>query len=303
MSKGTLGRSILHFLRCIVRITGENWDVAVLDELRRVPPPCEGEASHSERHCHVLRRIIASIGDSVHRFFQQAIIPMRRVIETGDPVHLYLDWMATYYLTMYDLFSGKPFAALPGWTVCLRELTRAASSHRPLIVVTFQIGFPLIGPAAFAEATGCPSTVLMHSQHQAAIEFIQKTGDGVGVQTLENASIAELLRPLHAGNAILANVDMAYDGTRCCDVSFLDGTLRMPAGFIRLGEHAGAVAQAMAIVHSGEGVMAHCSVPIMLEWRRSQQVLEEIASFFEPLVRQLPAQWMGWGNLRWRTCR
>ncbi len=289
-----------------MQIIGDNWDVAIFEALRVTPPKGDTE---QERHEFVLRSMLAKISPSLRGFLSENIGKIAKIAgsEHEDPVQLYIDWLARYYLYMYDVMCLPAASVFPRWGDAVEEICTAIMNNcvhqGPRVLLSFQIGFPLLCPLLLAEAYAAiigrsvmqPIGILIHGQNEPVQRFYRERLPRAHLYIIESGNRETLLRLFDEGYTLLANVDTAYPGTRGEKVAFLDGHLQIPTGLFALAHRAGASFHCISAVDD-HGIRAHISPPI--DASTPESGAWEVSSFFEPLVRAFPFQWMGWGSLK-----
>ena len=279
-----------------MEIVGDNWDAVIFSALAADPPP-PGLAPEAQED-HVLRVILASVGDSLRGFFRRTAPRLAAVAGPldADPIHLYVSWMVEYYRRMQSLLAD-PGENLPGWERAGEVASRLACTSRPLVVATFQLGYPLLAPV-LAAAGGHRVAILLHGQNEFARRFFEERIPGVALHFLEKLNAFDLLRSLSEGRILVANLDVAYPGTRSLEMSFLGGRLSVPEGIFLLGRRAGAELQCVALPWAPEGISPVLGPRLDLRSAPPREPGAMLQGFFEPLVTAHPFQWMGWGGLR-----
>lgn len=280
-----------------MQLTGDNWDAAIFEGLRSDPPPILG--TWQSKHQHVVRVILGVIGDSLREFFRYNLARIIAVAGAApdDPVHLFVHWMGIYYLRMYSMMCGSDIAAMPGWRQAVRNLASTGVAGTTQILVTFQLGFPLLCPLLLNEVCARPMMLLVHSENEFARNFLSERLPKAEIRFVEMTGALELLRSLREGKILIANIDTAYPGTRILETKFLDYKLQIPAGLFLLGERAGVGMQCLAAPYGAGGLEGHLGPALELYANRGAKNLQCVREFFEPLVRSHPYQWMAWASL------
>lgn len=288
-----------------MQIIGDNWDVIIYETLLAAPPKGETE---QERHEFVLHAMLAKISSSLREFLADNIGKIAQIVRSKeeDPVQLYVDRLARYYLHMYDVMHVPPTVVFPRWSDAVEKLRTsifADGVHRgPRVFFTFQLGYPLLCPLLVAEAYSTlgdvslsrPIGILIHGQNEPVQRFYRERLPQAHLYIIETGDRATLSKMLDEGYTLIANVDTAYPGTRVEEVVFIGGNLRIPTGLFVLAHRAGALLHCISAVDDN-GICVHLSPSI--DASTPEKGAWAVSSFFEPLVRSFPLQWMGWGSL------
>jgi hypothetical protein len=239
--------------------------------------------------------MLDTISDGLRGFLEDNVHKLSPHMRPSPGVHELLDWMAEYFLRMHHAFV-EPAAAFPrGWTAAVEEARAVSRLRGPALVLTFQVGFPLLLPIVLERATDGPVAPIIHEENAHALSLYARhlrSGAHIDVTAVTRE---RLERELARGAILAANVDTAYPGTRSTtSIPFLGGRLRTPTGLVDYALGAGIPIFAAALVSAAGRLTFAATGPLA---GSSEAVVAAYGRFFESLVRDHPVQWMGWAGL------
>jgi lauroyl/myristoyl acyltransferase len=115
--------------------------------------------------------------------------------------------------------------------------------------------------------------------------------------TLESTAASAIVSALRAGADVIANIDVAYPGTRTTAMPLSGGTLRVPAGLPTLAKRAGVTLRPMALVQTGASLRLHTGDAVDPTRSDAAATIATVGAFFGPVVAAAPEQWLGWPGL------
>ncbi|WP_329619453.1 hypothetical protein OG357_02170 [Streptomyces sp. NBC_01255] len=274
-----------------IRITGSDWDVAVLRELAAHPPPPYGEGA---RHRYAVRVLAETIGDDVKLFLRchggRYTAHWRH---PTDPYVAMVSWLAGYYLRLHDILRHGPREVLPGWQEAVAEVRARLGTTR--LVLTTQLGHALMVPLLVAEATGRPVLPIVHDRNPLVRKMYAERLRLGEPLLLTRLAAADIRRWLGSDAVMVANLDTCYPGTR--DVralSVLGGRLNVPTGLLALAARRQLETRAVAAPEVA-GRIAPC-VGARLPGT-ADAALDAYGTWLDRCVNAAPEQWMAWGSL------
>lgn len=279
-----------------VQIVGDDWDSAIYARLAE-KPPCES-ASAEDRLQHALEITIDAIGPSLRRYLAAAFRGLHRAAPRGDddPVQRFVVRLAGYYLTMHDAMTFGP-EAVPGWSEACAQASALAEGE-PRIVATLQLGLPLLLPILLQEGAGRRVRVLVHDRHPRVLAFFRRHLGEDALMFLGSAEAPAIVGALRRGEDVIANIDVAYPGTRTLSMPLSGGRLAVPGGLPVLAKRAGVALRPMSLLAAGASLRFHAGHAVDPAVSDSVRAIAMLGAFFDPLIAAAPEQWLGWPGLR-----
>jgi hypothetical protein len=279
-------------------IVGDNWDAAIFERLAVNPPPSSDR--HEDGYDHVLRILLDTAGKSVTNYIGATLPDVTAVLgrTADDPAHLMIDALTEYYLQMHEVLANGGPARVPGWESAVTALRSALSGNNtPRVIVTFQIGFPLLVPMAVNAALEEPVCVLVHKQNRFAVDLFERELSGGEAIYLEDVDAFRLALALGGGANLIANIDTAYPGSRSAEIAVLERHLSVPTGLLLLARRKRIPVQCIALVRQGDRLEALAGPELPARDLSDSMLLDRIAVFFDDAIRRFPLQWFGWSGL------
>lgn len=279
-----------------MRIVGDEWDSAIYARLAATPPLEEAVAE--ARLQHTLEIVIDTIGPSLRRYLAVALPALRRAVPagSGDPVQRFVDRLARHYLTMHDAMTHGP-NVVSGWSeACARAAAFAEGG--PRIVATFQLGLPLLLPLVLQAGARRPVRVLMHDRHPRVLAFFRRHLGESAPMILPGTATSAIVAALRGGADVIANIDVAYPGTRTLPMPLSVGTLNVPAGLPVVAKRSGVMLHPMSLIENGASLRLYAGDAVdVARFPDSASAIATTGAFFSLVLAAAPEHWMGWPGL------
>jgi hypothetical protein len=279
-----------------VHIVGDEWDRAIYARLSATPPPEEAVAE--ARLQHTLEIVIDTIGPSLRRYLAVALPALRRAVPAGrgDPVQRFVVRLASHYLTMHDAMTHGPHV-VSGWSEACAQAA-AFAEGRPRIVATFQLGLPLLLPLLLKEGARRRVRVLVHDRHPQVLAFFRRHLGADAPMTLQSTATSAIVAALRGGADVIANIDVAYPGTRTLPMRLSVGTLSVPAGLPVLAKRSGVMLHPMSLIETGASLRLYAGDAVdAARFPDPASAIAATGAFFGLVIAAAPEHWMGWPSL------
>ncbi|WP_203931214.1 hypothetical protein [Virgisporangium ochraceum] len=258
-------------------------------------PSTTGSAPEDGRHFQALRLLVDVIGNDLRTYLIRHGAPyLAHWRHRHDPVAAMASWLAEYYLQMHDLMRIGP-DAVANWPELVCRARAVGRTVR--LVVTMQLGYPLLLPILLEQATGRAAYPVVHDQNPAVLSLYAEHLRFGRALILTELTAADIRGWLGSDGILLANIDTSYPGTQHVrELPFLTGRLTVPAGLLSLAVRRGAEVRAMTVPGSVGRLALRSSQP--LPSGDTVAALREFGRCFEQWVSATPEQWMAWSSLR-----
>ena len=276
----------------MTEVIGDDWDTPIYAALLAHPDRSSSGVDRQER---ILRSVIAVAGPHIKAFL--SVHGPRLVQFAGsEAVLAFMECLTNYYDTMLAVIENGSAVLLPEWMVAVKDLQgMLADRVDSSIFLCFQLGLPLLCPQLIAQATGRPIAVVVHRRSVAMHDLLRKSIKGCRLLFIEDDLGPQMIRALREGLDVVLNVDTVYPGTRSATMAFLGRQLEVPIGWRVIARRVRRSAVPLCLFSNGPGVNVATAAPIDLS--DDQSATCGLRDFFEPLVIDMPLQWLGWGSL------